>query len=114
MLDILALYGISEQIIKAILVLYSNTTSTIYNPDEETQAIDIKAGILQGDTFLFILVVDYILRVSVDQNTDKGLKIQPRRSSRHPARHLTDADFVDDLALISATLVNAQALLTFL
>ena len=78
MLEILALYGIPKQIIKAIRVLYTNTTATIYTPDGETQPIDIKAGILQGDTlapFLFILVVDYILRVSVDQNTDKGLEI---------------------------------------
>ena len=64
--------------------------------------------------FLFILVVDYILRVSVGQITDRGLEIQPRRNSRHPARHLTDTDFADDLALISGTLANAQSLLTSL
>ena len=54
------------------------------------------------------------MQVSVDQKTDEGLKIQPRRSSRHPVRHLTDADFADDLALISGTLANAQSLLTSL
>ena len=61
MLEILALYGIPEQLIKAIQVLYTNTTATIYTPDGETEPIDIKAGILQGDTlapFLFIIVVD--------------------------------------------------------
>ena len=52
--------------------------------------------------------------MSVDQITDKGLEIQPRRSSRHPARHLTDTDFADDLVLISGTLANAQSLLTSL
>ena len=117
MLEILALYGIPEQLIKAIQVLYTNTTATIYTPDGETQPIDIKAGILQGDTlapFLFILVVDYILRMSVDQIPDKGLEVQPRRSSRYPARHLTDADFADDLALISGSLANAQSLLSSL
>ena len=64
--------------------------------------------------FLFILVVDYILRMSVDQIPDKGLEAQPRRSSRYPARHLTDADFADDLALISGSLANAQSLLSSL
>ena len=65
--------------------------------------------------FLFILVVDYILRMSVDQIPDKGLEVQPRRSSRYPARHLTDADFADDdLALISGSLANAQSLLSSL
>ena len=117
MLEILVLHGIFEQIIKAIQVLYTNTTAAIYTPDGETQQIDIKAGILQGDTlapFLFILVVDYILRVSVDQNTESGLEIQPRRSSRQPARHLTDTDVADDLPLISGTLANTQSLLTSL
>ena len=117
MREIVALYGIPEQLIKAIQVLYTNTTATIYTPDGETEPIDIKAGILQGDTlapFLFIIVVDYILHMSVDQITEKGLEIQPRRSSRHPARHLTDTDFADDLALISGTLANAQSLLTSL
>ena len=117
MLEILALYGIPEQLIKAIQVLYTNTTATIYTPDGGTEPIDIKAGILQVDKlapFLFIIVVDYIWRMSVDQITDKGLEIQPRKSSRHPARHLTDTDFADDLALISGTLANAQSLLTSL
>ena len=75
MLDILALYGIPEQIIKAIQVFYTNTTATIYIPDGETQPIDIKAGILQADTLApFLFILDYILRVSVNQNTDKGLE----------------------------------------
>ena len=80
MLEILALYGIPEQIIEVIQVLYTNTKATIYTSDGETQPTDIKEGILQGDMlapFLFILAVDYILRVSVDQNTDKGFGIQP-------------------------------------
>ena len=51
------------------------------------------------------------LRMSVDQITDKGLEIQPKRSSCHQARHLTDTDFADDHALISGTLANAQSLL---
>ena len=53
--------------------------------------------------------------MSVDQIKDKGLEIQPRRSSRHPAQHLTDTDFADDnIALISSALANAQSLLTSL
>ena len=37
--------------------------------------------------------------------------MKPRQSLRHPAVHLTDADFVDDIALISQSLANAQSLL---
>ena len=117
MFEILKLYGIPDKIVSAIKVLYSNTTSTILSPDGETSPFSILAGILQGDTlapFLFIIVVDYVLRMSVDNISSKGLEITPRRSSRYPAKHLTDTDFADDIALISESLVNAQSLLNAL
>ena len=117
MFEILGLYGIPEPIIEAIRVLYTNTTLTIMTPDGETDPFDIVAGILQGDTlapFLFIVVLDYVLRMSLDQINTKGLQLHPRKSSRHPAVHLTDADFADDIAIISNSLENAQSLLSSL
>ena len=114
MFEILKLYGIPDKIISAIKVLYTNTSSTVLTSDGETPAFSISSGILQGDTlapFLFIIVVDYVLRMSLDTISDKGLEIKPRRSSRHPAKYLTDTDFADDIALISNSLVNAQCLL---
>ena len=117
MFEILSLYGIPEEIISAIKVLYTDTSSTILTSDGETPPFSIKAGILQGDTlapFLFIIVVDYVLRMSVDSISNKGFEIRPRRSARYPAQYLTDTDFADDIALISETLVNAQSLLNSL
>ena len=117
MFEILGLYGIPEPIIEAIKVLYTNTSSTIMTPDGETEPIDIMAGILQGDTlapFLFIMVLDYVLRKSLDLNNTKGLQLHPRKSSRHPAVHLTDADFADDIALISNCIENVHTLLNSL
>ena len=114
MFKILGLYGIPTKIIDAIKVLYTNTESTILTPDGETEPFSILSGILQGDTlapFLFIIVVDYILRMSVDKNHTKGYELKPRLGSRHPAIHLTDADFADDIALVSQSLANAQSLL---
>ena len=114
MFEILSLYGIPEEIISAIKVLYTDTSSTILTSDGETPPFSINAGILQGDTlapFLFIIVVDYVLRMSVDSISNKGFEIRPRRSARYPAQYLTDTDFADDIALISETLVNAQSLL---
>ena len=114
MFDILKLYGIPDKIITAIKVLYTDTSSTVLTSDGETPPFSISSGILQGDTlapFLFIIVVDYVLRMSLDTISDKGLEIKPRQSSRHPAKYLTDTDFADDIALISNSLVNAQCLL---
>ena len=114
MFKILQLYGIPGEIIDAIKILYTDTSATILSPDGETSPFDICAGILQGDTlapFLFIIVVDYVLRVSVDKINDNGLEIHPRKSSRNPAVYLTDTDFADDIALISGSLSKAQNLL---
>ena len=90
---------------EAVRVPYTNTFSTILTPDGKTEPIDILAGILQGDTlapFLFLLVLDYVLRKSLDLNYSNGLQLHPRKSSRVPSVHLTDADFADDLALIGS------------
>lgn len=114
MFDILSLYGIPQKIINAIKLLYTDTKSSVQTPDGETDTFPIIAGILQGDTlapFLFILVVDYIMRVSVDKISNYGFLLQRRRGPRNPAIHLTDTDFADDIALISSKLDGAQKLL---
>ena len=93
MFEILKLYGIPDKMIAAIRVLYKNTSSTILAPDGETPFFSIQAGILQGDPlapFLFIIVVDYVLRMSVDTINDKSYQLAPKRSSRYPAKCLTD------------------------
>ena len=117
MFEILGLYGIPNETIDAIKVLYTNTRSSIVTPDGETESFDILSGILQGDTlapFLFIIVIDYIMRISVDTMKENGLMYRPRRSSRHPDLFITDADFADDIALLSDSLTNAQKLLSAL
>ena len=79
--------------------------------DGETDTFDIVSGILQGDTlapFLFIIVLDYVQRISLDE---KGLLIHPRRSRRNPSVHVTVLDFADDLAITSDTAQNAEELL---
>lgn len=114
MFEILELYGIPHCLIDAIKVLYTDTTATIITSDGETDPFNVLAGILQGDTlapFLFIIVLDYVLRISLDNNKHKGIKVKPRKSSRFPAIHETDVDFADDLALLANSLTHAQDLL---
>ena len=116
MFEILKVYGIPNTIIPAIRVLYTDTSSTILTSEGETPPFKINSGILQGDTlapFLFIIVVDYVIRMSIDTVSSKGYEIKTRRSTRHPAQYLTDTDFADDIALISESLVNAQSLLQY-
>ena len=117
MFDILSLYGIPPKIIDAIKLLYTDTKSSVQTSDGETDTFPIQAGILQGDTlapFLFITVIDYIMRVSVDKNSNCGFLLERRLGPRNPATYVTDADFADDIALISSCIENAQKLLAAL
>ena len=117
MFEILELYGIPQKIISAIKVLYTNSHSKIMTSDGETEPFETLAGILQGDTlapFLFIIVVDYILRVSVDTKSEEGVQLSPKLGTRHQAKHLTDTDFADDIALISRSIQGVQKLLSAL
>ena len=86
--------------------------STILTPDGETSPFPIKAGILQGETlapFLFIVVVEYVLRMSADKfNDDKGFQLHPMRNSRNPVTYITDTDFAYEEVLISSSLENAK------
>ena len=114
MFEILPLYGIPSLLVEAIKSLYINTSAIIISPDGETESFDISAGVLQGDTlapFLFIVVLDYVLRLSLDSMNEKGVKTKPRQSRRYPAQHLTDLDFADDLALISESIKDAESLI---
>ena len=89
----------------------------VITEDGNTDFFSIEAGVLQGDTlapYLFIIVIDYIMRTATKDSEELGFKIRERRSSRHPAAHLIDTDFADDIALISNTIQDAQRLLTLI
>ena len=79
MLHILSMYGIPENFIKAIKTMYDNPSTFIVTSDGPTDAFNTTYGILQGDTlapYLFIIVVDYILRQSMDKASDKALMFE--------------------------------------
>ena len=96
------------------MVLYENTTAKVRSPDGDTEFFEILADVLQGDTiapYLFIICLDYILRTSIDPQNNQGLLLKRRYSRIHPATYITDADYADDIALISSTIVGATRLL---
>ena len=114
LMSILRAYGVPEKIVRVVNILYRDTLAQILTPDGETDFFKVIAGVLQGDTlapFLFIIALDYALREATDDETT-GFMLEERRSSRKPATYITDADFADDLALLSNDMVQAQTLLT--
>ncbi|KAI8485234.1 Kinesin-like protein kif22 [Branchiostoma belcheri] len=111
MMQILLAYGIPTETVDAIMMLYRDTQVIVRSPDGDTEPFNIVAGVLQGDTlapYLFVMCLDYVLRTSVDQIQENGFILEHTRSRRYPARHLTDADFADDLALFSNTIQQAE------
>ena len=114
--QILEAYGIPNEIIKAIMIMYKNTQAFVRSPDGDTEFFNIIARLLQGDTlapYLFIIVLDYVLR-NLDQNKTLGFTLRKQLSRRYPAEMLTDADFDNVLVILSDKIRNAEKLLKIL
>ena len=76
----------------------------VRSPDGDTEYFDINACVLQGDTLaplIFIITLDYVLRISIDENKYLGLTLSKQRSRRYPVINITDADYADDLVIFA-------------
>ena len=115
LMKILRAYGIPDKLVDLIERTYTDTLAKVMTPEGLTEAFRILAGVLQGDTlapYLFIIVIDYIMRTAMSNLEEPvGFTIRPRQSRRHPAEKLADVEFADDVALITDTIKEAQAFL---
>ena len=96
------------------MILYRNTKVKVRSSDGDTDYFDIEADELQGDTlcpYLFILRLDYVLRTSIVKIKENGFVLTKKRSSRYPAKTITDADYADDIALLANAPAQAETLL---
>ena len=107
-------YGIHEKIINSIMITYKDTKIIVRSDDGDTEFITIAGGVLQGDTlapFLFIICIDYVLKMSLDRDNVLGFTLSERKSRRYPAIKITDVDYADDLALVTYKTSEATILL---
>ena len=112
--QILLAYGLPEETVAAIMILYGNTKVKMRSPDGDTEYFDIVAGVLQGDTlapYLFIICLDYVLRTSIDDIRENVFMLTKKRSRRYPPKTITDADYADGIALLANTSNKAKTLL---
>ena len=112
--QILLAYGLPKETVAAIMMLYRNTKVKVCSLDGDTDYFDIVAGVLQGDTlapYLFIICLDYVLRTSIDKIKENGFKQTKERSRRHPVQTITDADYTNDIALMTNAPTQAETLL---
>ena len=112
--QILLAYGLPNETVAAITILYRNTKVKVRSPDGDTEYFDTVAGVLQGDTlapYLFIICLDYVLRTSIDKIRENGFELTKKRNRRYPAKTITDADYADDIDLLANTPNQAETLL---
>ena len=104
--QILLAYGLPKETVAAITILNGNTKVKVRLPDGDTVA-----GVLQGDTltpYLFIICLDYVLRTSIDKIRENSFELTKKRSRRYPAKTITDADYADDIAILTNTPNQAE------
>ena len=107
-------HGLPKETVVAITILYRNTKVKVRSPDGDTEYFDIVAGVLQEDTlapYLFIICLDYVLRILIDKIRENDFEQTKKRSRRYPAKAITNADYADDIALLANTPNQAETLL---
>lgn len=85
-------YGIPKKIVDAIRIIVDGHVSDLF---------DVKASVLQGvllAPFLFIIVIDWIMRHTDDVNA--GFTTRPRRLRRNPEVKVLDFKFADDICQV--------------
>ena len=93
------------------MILYRSTKVKVHSPDGDTEYFDMVAGVLQGDTlapFIFVLCLIYVHRTSIEEN---GFQLTKKRSRRYSAKTITDADYADDIAILTNAPTQARTLL---
>ena len=64
-------------------MLYRNTNVKVHSPNGDTDNFDIVAGVIQVDTLdhtLFIIRLDYVLRMYIDKMKDYGFKLTKKEA----------------------------------
>ena len=112
--QILLAYSLPKETVAAITILYRNTKVKVRSPDGDTEYFNMVAGVLQGDTlapYLFMICLDNVLRTSTDKIRENGFDLTKKRSRRYPAKSITDADYADDIGILTNTPNQAETLL---
>ena len=107
---VLLKYGVSEPLIANVMQFYIGTSAVVAT---ETLINFLTSGVPQGDTlapFLFITLLDNVLRDTLLNNID-GFTITPRRSSRYPAVRIAAFVYDDDIAITCDTIGQAEIFL---
>jgi hypothetical protein len=111
---VLKAYSVPDILVTAIMSLYYGANAKVCTSDGISDPFDLSIGVLQGDTlapYLFILVMDFIMRQAIPDNSNYGFEYTKRNGSRQPSQKIAELLFADDIALISGNIVEMQIML---
>ena len=94
------------------MMLYKNIKVKVRSLNGDTDYFDIVRGVLQGDAlfkYLFIICQEYVHRTSRDLMKEFGFTLA--KNKRYSAQTITDADYADDIALLTNSPAQAKSLL---
>ena len=110
---VLSKNGVSELLIANVMQFYIGTSSVVATAHGNTEYFSTTSVVLQCDSlapFLFITLLDYVLRETHLDNID-GFTITPRRSSRYPTVRIGALVYADDIAITCDRIEQAQNVL---
>ena len=95
-------------------MLYTDTRSMIWSSGRDTYFFEITIGVLQGDTLVpyrFLIYLDYVLRRALASNKELSFILNIARGIRYSDVKVADANYADDLAVLSDHLADVTKLL---
>ena len=107
---VLSKHGVPELLIANVMQFYIWNSAVVSTAHGSKEIFSTTSGILQGDTlapFLFITLLDYILRETPLNNID-GFTVTPPRSSRYPAVRIGALVYADDIAITCDTIDQVE------
>ena len=110
--QILPAYGLPEETVAAIMILYRNTKVKVRSPNGDTDYFDFVAGVLQGDTlapYLFIICLDYVLRTSIDNIMENGFELTNNYRRRIRRWHSATGQYTNQAETLLHSLERAAA-----
>ena len=83
----------------------------VCSSDSNTNFFNIDTGVLQGDTFAYIVMIcqDYIPQISIDLIKENGFTLKKTRSKWYFAEIMTDANYTDNLVLLPNTAAQTES-----
>ena len=100
-------YSLPQKYIKIFQAFYSDTISAVRIGDFLTEWFEVGSGTGLGDIQappIFNIVLNWAMELSMEErHISQGFLLQKRRSSRHPAIHITDLDYADDIAVLDSS-----------